>query len=475
MTEPISLIGLITSLFLPWLVGFAWVYWLLRKSGHWNISVVLGHGYLLGLFATTLVIRGWDAAGLQLSFWGIALVLGTLLAWALILIRRQDAPLNKAPVTAPLPGWQLAVLTVIAALLLYRYATMAQEIILRPLYPWDAWMNWAPKAITWFHHLSLTSFVSPGNWLSQTGDPTSYTLGARDAWKYPITVPLVELWGMLGANSSQQTVVNLPWIIVPIALGLSLYGHLRLSGVARFYALLGAYALWTMPYLNVQTLLAGYADIWVAATFGCAIFALAEWGRHRQWPYALLALLLAFMCTRLKIPGLVLGGIIVAVLASSFVALGTRTAYTLTIGTAILALCVFTVGVDVAIPGIGRFAVSNEGIALPYLGHYQLEYHAIHSAMVDTIFLMLNWNMLWYLFCLLLLVQAVRTRCLVSPSLQLRALSLALLFIFFAYYFTYRYMFALDYTQVNRALIYLVPAMVFYIFDVAGNWRQTRA
>jgi len=39
------------------------------------------------------------------------------------------------------------------------------------------------------------------------------------------------------------------------------------------------------------------------------------------------------------------------------------------------------------------------------------------------------------------------------------------LFVFFVYYFTSRYKFAQDYTQVNRALIYAIPIMVFYLFS----------
>ncbi|RLA52286.1 MAG: hypothetical protein DRR42_08010 [Gammaproteobacteria bacterium] len=51
------------------------------------------------------------------------------------------------------------------------------------------------------------------------------------------------------------------------------------------------------------------------------------------------------------------------------------------------------------------------------------------------------------------------------PSLELRALTLTLLFIFMVYYSTNRYKFAQNYTQANQVLIYSIPIMVFYLFN----------
>ena len=63
----ISLLGLATSLILPWILGCVWVFWLLRQSVRWNAFIVAGHGYLVGVFLTTLLIRIWHFAGLPLS------------------------------------------------------------------------------------------------------------------------------------------------------------------------------------------------------------------------------------------------------------------------------------------------------------------------------------------------------------------------------------------------------------------------
>ncbi len=183
-----------------------------------------------------MIIRLWDAAGLSLHFWGIALILFGLSIAGLIAIRKQSAPVRVSTKSIPLEKWQIDVIACIAALIACRYATIAQEILLRPLYAWDAWMNWAPKAVPWFQNNELTPFISADSWLAQTGEPAAYTLGATGAWKYPVTVPLIQLWGMLGAGSSDYPGVNLPWLMGVVALGLALYGHLSYQ-VHPYYGL----------------------------------------------------------------------------------------------------------------------------------------------------------------------------------------------------------------------------------------------
>ena len=80
-----------------------------------------------------------------------------------------------------MPHWQKAVVTVLLALLAWRYLTILQELLLRPLYAWDAWMNWAPKAIVWFHLEHLIEFVNPEQWLSRALESTAipWAIGPR--------------------------------------------------------------------------------------------------------------------------------------------------------------------------------------------------------------------------------------------------------------------------------------------------------
>ena len=60
-----------------------------------------------------------------------------------------------------MPYWQKGVMTMLLALLAWRYLTIVQEMLLRPLYAWDAWMNWVPKAIVWFHSQGTHALCHP--------------------------------------------------------------------------------------------------------------------------------------------------------------------------------------------------------------------------------------------------------------------------------------------------------------------------
>ena len=106
----------IIALFLPWLTGSAWTYWLLSRNNNWHPAAVIGHGYLLGIFATTLIMRGFQVAGFQQSFLGTSLWLTALAlaATALIYVKpgqsRYRLPEPRLPVEifekAPASGIQ---------------------------------------------------------------------------------------------------------------------------------------------------------------------------------------------------------------------------------------------------------------------------------------------------------------------------------------------------------------------------------
>ncbi len=468
------MIGIVTSLLLPWACGAVWVHWFLRKSGRWNYFLVAGHGYLLGIFLTTVLIRTWFSMGLPLNFWSIA---GVILATTLIgiaAICTQAAPAGQTPIYSRLEKWELAAIALFLALILYRYTTILQELLLRPLFAWDAWMNWAPKAVVWYHYNALVPWVSVLDWLSSPANTLVYTAGAGEAWKYPETIPLLQLWGMMAMETSDHTFIYLPWFIAAFALGFALYGHLRLSGVSVVMSTLACYLLLNLPFINVHVALAGYADIWLTAAFGCAVFALHEWGNHRRWQYGLMALLLAVMCTQLKIPGIILGSIVCLVFLSSILTPKRRVWLILVAAFLACLLYVAYIGLDLSIPGVGRLAISVDGIVLPYIGQYKIAYHPVYEAIINTTLVMINWNLLWYLFTVLCLVTVVNERGFGVPSLVLRSILLTLLFILFVYFFTNRYIYAMDYTQVNRALIYTTPLLVFYIMQALSSLCGSR-
>ena len=68
-------------------------------------------------------------------------------------------------------------------------ASIAAEIMWRPLYPWDAWGQWATKARVWFELGRIVPFVRADVWLSAA--TAAYFDASPDN---PSTVPLLQVW-----------------------------------------------------------------------------------------------------------------------------------------------------------------------------------------------------------------------------------------------------------------------------------------
>ena len=79
-------------------------------------------------------------------------------------------------------------------------------------------------------------------------------------------------------------------------------------------------------------------------------------------------------------------------------------------------------------------------------------------------FVMINWNIAWYLLLSLTLVAIFRGAPFRQASPEALAILGALLFVALAFFFTRHHRAAENFVTLNRALLYLVPALVFYVF-----------
>jgi len=463
MIEASAAPGLFVALFLPWLCGCIWVRWLLRRTKRCNAFIVLGQGYFAGMFLTTLVIRLWDLAGSYLNFWGIAAVMACIAALRVLLLIVRTQPAGMQSANAAIPRWQIAVAMLLLALIAWRYLTLLQELLLRPLFAWDSWMNWVPKAIVWFHSGALVNFISPEAWLQYPGSG-AYTLGNRQATFYPITVPLIQLWGMLAVGNWDHSTVYLPWLMAPLALGLALFGHLRLAGVPFLFAVIACYLLLSLPYLNVHSVLAGYADIWVASAFGLAVCALYEWRQTRHWAWGALLLVLALFCSELKEPGLVLAMILVVCGARVWFALKPTVELALLGLVGIVLALALVIGIRVDVPYLGQFGLQGGVMELGRLGQFELEFHDVSRPFLKSFYVMINWNLLWYLLLPYALYRIFRGGLTRIPPDEVLAMLGAIAFVGVIFVFSKYYVAALNYVTLNRALLYPVPALIFCIF-----------
>jgi hypothetical protein len=464
MDDLISIPGLTASLLLPWFTGLVFTRALLLKSGRYNWFVVIGQGYFVGLLATTVIIRLSDWAGAGLHFWGLAATLALLGIIGVVIQLPQTGTGRSPAIALSIPSWQKAAVTVFLALLAWRYLTILQELMLRPLYAWDAWMNWAPKAIVWFHIEHLVEFVNPEQWLLQGPDSNDYTLGNMAASRYPPAVPLIMLWSMMGAGTWDHSYLFLPWILAAINLGLALYGHLRLNGSSVLTATLACYLLLSMPLLNVHTVLVGYADIWLAAAFSLAVFSLREWHLNRAWSYGMLLLLMAVFCSQLKMPGIVLAVILISIFIRSVINFDHKTELVLIASLAALTALVLWFGVDVDIPHFGHLILRSDLISISVLGDYSLEFRSVWREFLDSMFVMINWNIIWYLVAALVVISTFRGDLFRQAAPDTLAIAAAMIFVILILSGKQDADQAMIFATLNRALLYPIPAIIFYLF-----------
>src|SRR5215470_17151975 len=176
-----SSLMLLLGLLIPCLCGIG-VLLLLRPPGDslsapGEVAWLLGAGSLAGAFLLTLWMRLLSLAGVRFSVVAVgvpllAMAAGTgYMAW-----RRYDRALfsasrsaARALISSPgLVGTARVVWWVCIGWMVLRFGLLALEIAWQPLYPWDAWIQWATKARVWYEFGHIVPFVNADTWLVGT-------------------------------------------------------------------------------------------------------------------------------------------------------------------------------------------------------------------------------------------------------------------------------------------------------------------
>ena len=455
----IQFLALVLGLALSWAFGTAVVAAMysrttLRPSASW----IIGSGWFVGIFATTLLMRGLSAAGVR---WSIASV-GAPLLVALIAgvwlfrgrLREHSRASGKRIVAAlsgaHLVGWQRTAWRLLVAWIALRFALLFAEVWWLPLYPWDAWTQWSTKARVWFELGRIVPFVSVNEWLNAP-QPDAYLDAAPH---YPGTVPLFQVWAALLVGRWDDALVNLPWWITGVAFCIAVYGALRRLDFVPLLALVGAGVVMSLPILNVHIALAGYADLPLAAYFTLGAVSAVVAVRTRSSVDAAIAVVLLAACVLIKNPGKVW---LIVLLPGLLVAAMPRRGLQLA-GAAFAAAAL-------AILWLARSGVNVLG--------YQLspQFAMPWNALFDAYFSFGNWNLLWY--C------AVATLALAWRQLLSRevapwscVVAAGLMFLFVGFAFTNAGAWVEDQSTVNRATLHLAPLVVVWMFVALRSWRR---
>jgi hypothetical protein len=440
-------VTLILSQLIPLALGAA-VVTLMIPRGPGALPVIAGVGYLLGLVLMTLILRILSRLGIPWNFVTPAII-ASLCAASLIAVNRKWWVTVPATATGT-PSTAIRVLFWALALLLIGHIGLAAyEAIVRPLYPWDAAAQWATKARVWYDFQQMVPFVDDVTWLGSTGRVFT------DAHPtYPSTVPLFETWSALGWGSWNDAVANISWPLSLAALAAAAYGQLQRLRFTPLSALAAAYAIASLPFVDVHAALAGYADLALAAFYALAVLALARWPYGRTRGDVVLLVLCACTLPMLKAPGWAWLATLIA--GAIYTLLPRRVSAMFVIGGAAIGGCLLF------------YAFVHGPVAL--LGYIiQRQDARVLDSLLDNLYVFANWHLLWIVVPLLILAD---WRRLLSPSLGALTVVMAtgVAFLAIVFFFSSTGDEGVEaYTTLNRALLHFVPALVIYAALVARD------
>lgn len=347
---------------------------------------------------------------------------------------------------------------ILLSLLVWRQYTLFSNLGFEPLLAWDTWMNWLPKARVWFDLGTPVEWVPWRTWL--VSDAPAYTLGNKQASTYPEFVPYLLLGGLVFENGHVTPSLFVGWWLAPLCLSLLFYSELREAGVSVLISFFGAYALQSLPLINVHTLLSGYADLWLTSFFSIGLLSLFRFWRRRSRPDAAMLTCCAAACIATKNPGLYAGAILMMALAVSVIQ--PRISVGLVLGG--LATLVFVstfVFVYENSMNLGFISIEPSRIQVEGLDEFLVEAHPLHTLLPSTLWASDLWHLSAALFAMGLASFMLRFRQQEVPWPVLIAILGVLAAQYFIFGFTHYYERAVTGVTLSRSLMVCIPGMLF--------------
>jgi hypothetical protein len=427
-----------------------------QRSG--EIAWIIGCGWFIGAFALTVWMRALSVLDVQFlwaSIGGPLVIVAACLA-ALTAHRSNRSEWIGVARTgwnelrgAALSRWRIALWFATLVWLALRSLILLFDVVTMPLYPWDAWIQWATKARVWYELGHIVPFERSEPWFAAGG-----TAWFDAAPNYPATVPLWQVWTNVTLGRWDDSLMNVPWWLLAVAFTFAIYAALRRAGYQPLGALIGTWIVSSLPLANVHVALAGYADLPMAAYYALAAIAFWRWTGDRTVANAAVACVLAAACVTVKTPGIV---------------------WALTLLPALVLIVFPRKGVPVVAAALAialtalLLLARTEATLLGY--HLHLDFAPPWLGMFESMFLLGNWHLLWYV---VLVIAILGWREIVSRPIAPLSVIIAggMLFLFIVFAFTNARAWVTDQTTVNRAILHLAPLLSIWVLIVYRAWLQ---
>ena len=465
-----SLAGTVMALLLPASLGtLAWQCLLGRPRDAAGWAASLGAGYVLGMLLVGLGMAAWPGLSPQRAFSSFALVVGiVVVALGALWFVRRAYPM-AAPIAVeherPLP-WMRAVFVGLLALLAIEFFVIAMQASALPSLTWDAWNAWLAKSKAWYFADRFLPVLGFDAWLAApAGEAITTTAPA-----YPGTLPRAMTWMASASGGWNEAAIHAMWPALWLALGAALFGYSRLAGLGKLHSLATAAAVLTLPLVTAHASLAGYADLWLAAVVLFAgvhlVRAFTQWraasdAPRAWWRDAAMAAIWLLLLPAVKLEGVVWLACALAAIAIAWLPARWRWP---AVGALVL---VWAIGLPfggwpLPLPGVGTLRWGWGQMQVGVYGTMALTWRPVADEVLQSLYLLPNWNLLWYVAPLVLLS---RWRAIAGSQLAVLGwwLLFGYAFLFLLFFFTDASAWAENLTSLNRVLMQIVPLTVFWL------------
>lgn len=458
----VEIVRIALALMVPWLAGLLWVALALPADSKGRRASAIGFGFPVGMVIVIVTILGQGALGWQHQFGLTLLVTGIagLMPLIWLLIKKGQSELVAPGRTVPglsvlsLPRAERLLATALLVLILFKLLLIAQEVWLRPLFPWDAWNFHSLQARIWAEH-GLTVELVRSWWAGLAGNADTFYVQFA-VHLHPPGLSIVQFWMVEALTDYDDALLSLPWAALAISLCLAMYGQVRMHGGSRIGAIAAAYLLISLPVVHTHLALGGYADIWMAVYFLMAASALCAWLSKPSFGTVSLCLLGLGGMLVMKQSGLFWLPVVLAGLFFGLVGLRWGIGIFM-IGLGILLGIQFGLDFDL----VGQFTSRR-------LAEVPQEASRVATHLARNLLLDANWHLLWYLVPFALVfalgLRATRTRPLLSLTMTI---IIGLAALMYAFFFTRAGDWVISGTTVNRVLLHLVPVIVLWLALIA--------
>jgi hypothetical protein len=434
------------AILVPWALASVIVRHTCFSTGPGSVAASIGYGFFLGVLFSAGLFGLQGHFGLPLNPWPLIAVMVTALVAVSWRVRSSwlIAPNALRQALWPEFRWSQVLTVAVMAWVAFRVATLAYAVSTYSLFPWDAWTTWALRAKVWTELGQWVPFVAPDVWLADV-DGVSRTTAA---WHYPELPSWISAWTASATGAWNERAANAPALGALLALLAATFGQLRRWGAPILAAWVAVWLLVSIPLVGSHVALAGYADLWVAATLGLSFMAFLSWIRDGGRSQLVLTISLIILTALLKKEALV--WVCLFVPAWLVGRLSAR---------AFWLLSILVIGSLLALAQTQAFTVR-----IPMLGEFVFAAGGEWRWVLLQGFVFGNWHLFGYLVIGLLalsMVELIRGRA--EPWLRsgITWVFGALLGFYVLFFWTAAAEWAIDGTSLNRILLQFTPAILF--------------